>query len=60
MGLQINKLIEVAEEIISDEQIGLAAEITKPVQNMKDEFGTIYQLQIKITCIEQNILPIID
>lgn len=58
MGLQINKLIEVAENIISDEQIGFASEITRPVQNMSDEEGTVYQLQIKITCIKENILPI--
>lgn len=58
MGLEINKLIEVAEDVISDDQIGMAAEITKPVQNLKDEEGNIYQLQVKITCIKENILPL--
>jgi len=48
MELNINKLIEVAESVVYDEQVGFAASITKPVQIINYE-GVDYQLQIVLT-----------
>lgn len=54
MGLKINTLIEVAESVVYDEQIGFAAEISKPVQIMTDEEGNKYELKVVLTLIENG------
>lgn len=53
MNLDISKLIEAGEDIVNDEQIGFAAEITIPVQDF--EYDKIkYQLQLVLT--SENII----
>jgi len=52
MRLDITKLIEVAEAITTDDQIGFAAKITMPVQTLTDEDGTEYELEISLTIKE--------
>ena len=54
MGLKINKLIEVAESVVYDDQIGFAAEISTPVQIMTDEGGNKYELRVVLTAIEDE------
>jgi hypothetical protein len=49
-SLNINMLIDLAETITTDEQIGFAAEITMPVQDFIVE-GTPYQLQLILTSV---------
>ena len=45
MGLDITNLIEKAEAITTDEQIGFAAAITYPVQEIEYD-GKVYQLEL--------------
>lgn len=47
MGVDIVNLIKVAEEITTDDQIGFAAEITYPVQELEID-GVKYELQLKL------------
>ena len=54
MGLNINKLIEVAESVVYDDQIGFAAQISKPVQIMKDDQGKEYELTVVLTMVEEK------
>ena len=54
MGLKINKLIEVAENVIYDEQMGFAALITKHVQVVTDERENKYVLSVQIVRIENE------
>jgi hypothetical protein len=51
MKLDVTKLISIAEDLINDEQIGLAAEITCPVQELIDQDGNsfVLSLSIKVT-----------
>lgn len=58
MALNIGNLIEKAEAIVDDEQIGFAAEITFPVQDFEDDSGNKYQLQLVLTSIPQKIIEI--
>ena len=48
MGLDIKELIEVAESVIYDDQVGLAASISKPVQLVYDDEGNPYRLSITL------------
>jgi len=50
MSLNISTLIEVGEKITSDDQIGIAASITMPVQEI-DYDGVVYQLQLVLTSV---------
>lgn len=52
MELDIKRLIEVAEDIAADEQIGFAAQIRKPVQILIDEDGNRYGLDLVLTALK--------
>jgi len=58
MALNISNLIEKAESIVDDDQIGFAAEITFPVQDFEDDNGNKYQLQLVLTSIPEKIISI--
>lgn len=46
MQLDIKKLIEKAEGIVNDEQLGFAAQIKYPVQEITLEGGVVYELSV--------------
>jgi hypothetical protein len=46
MSLDINKIIEVAESVYYDPQIGFAERITKPVQRLTDQDDKKYEIHI--------------
>jgi hypothetical protein len=50
MALNINKLIESAEQLTTDPQLGFAATIQSLIQEVTADDGTRYQLQVVITC----------
>jgi len=52
--LDISKLIDVAQDIVVDEQLGFAAQIMKPVQVMKDEDGNTHELMIVLTMTKKS------
>lgn len=56
MELNINKLIQVAEELCFDGKIQMAEKGIAPVQDFILPDGTKYQLQIIITAIEEEII----
>lgn len=55
MSLNISKLIEVAEKITTDDQIGMAETITVPVQDFQFG-GKSYQLQLVLTSNKNHIV----
>lgn len=56
MALDINKLIEKAEDLVENPQLGFAAEIRSLIQEVTAPNGTIYQLQLLITCQESEMI----
>lgn len=52
--MNINRLIEVAESVVYDDQVGFAAKITKTVEFITDEDGNIHELTVELTMIKKN------
>ncbi|HSH67761.1 MAG TPA: hypothetical protein VLB84_18615 [Bacteroidia bacterium] len=46
--LKQKELIKSAESLINNEQLGFAAEIEKPIQEIKSKNGALYQLSVVV------------
>jgi len=53
-SLDLTKVLNVAEELVYDDQLGFAASITKPVQKYIDELGNEHEIVITIKMIKRN------
>ncbi|WP_018612097.1 hypothetical protein [Segetibacter koreensis] len=55
--LDINKLIEVAQNVIHDPQIGFAAGISQPVQQIVTKYGDVYDLTVDLRLHDELNFP---
>lgn len=51
MKLKEKELIKSAESLINNEQLGFAAEIETPIQNIISNNGYIYELIVKVKTV---------